>query len=118
MSLTDCVKCWESPCMCGHEWRKYTPVKLREQIEVLQRVLLEKEPHSGRCANCKHWGGPVGRLDGVDAAKKNACQLLNTIGAGTVLAEFEVLTDGSYHAVGLRTDGNFGCVLFEAKEEG
>jgi hypothetical protein len=24
MSLSDCTKCWETPCICGHEYEYYT----------------------------------------------------------------------------------------------
>ena len=24
MSLSDCVKCWDTPCTCGYEFRKLT----------------------------------------------------------------------------------------------
>lgn len=23
MALSDCVKCWETPCICGHEFPKW-----------------------------------------------------------------------------------------------
>ena len=24
MSLSDCAKCWDTPCTCGHEYRNYS----------------------------------------------------------------------------------------------
>lgn len=24
MALSDCEKCWDTPCSCGYHWRNYT----------------------------------------------------------------------------------------------
>ena len=32
MGMGDCIKCWESPCVCGYEYRNYTEAKLTEFI--------------------------------------------------------------------------------------
>ena len=28
MSLSDCPKCWETPCICGHDYKDYSDRKL------------------------------------------------------------------------------------------
>lgn len=33
MSLSDCPKCWETPCMCGYEYRNYTTEDMVKWIE-------------------------------------------------------------------------------------
>ncbi len=43
MSLSDCVKCWDTPCTCGHEYRHWTPDELKNQILMLQKILESKE---------------------------------------------------------------------------
>ncbi len=43
MSLSDCIKCWDTPCTCGYEYEQWSVEKLRQHIEMLQRVLEEKE---------------------------------------------------------------------------
>jgi hypothetical protein len=46
MALSDCAKCWETPCVCGHEYKDWSVSRLTEFIETLQSVLktkLEKE---------------------------------------------------------------------------
>lgn len=42
MSLSDCEKCWDTPCMCGYGYRGWTEAGLREHISMLQRVLDDK----------------------------------------------------------------------------
>ena len=35
MSMSDCEKCWETPCICGHEYRNWTPERRRELIDAV-----------------------------------------------------------------------------------
>ena len=42
MPLSDCPKCWMTPCECGHEYEKWSKSRLQSHIEMLQRVLQEK----------------------------------------------------------------------------
>jgi hypothetical protein len=44
MGWSDCAKCWDTPCSCGHSYRDWSHQKLRDQIEILQKVLLAKDP--------------------------------------------------------------------------
>jgi hypothetical protein len=37
MSLSDCPKCWDTPCECGYEYRGWT----RERREALAAKLLD-----------------------------------------------------------------------------
>lgn len=43
MSLSDCPKCWDTPCTCGHEYRDWTETRLLQQITMLKKVLTEKK---------------------------------------------------------------------------
>ncbi len=43
MSLSDCEKCWDTPCTCGWDYRGWSKKRLREQIKMLQSVLKEKK---------------------------------------------------------------------------
>ncbi len=36
MSLSDCEKCWTTPCFCGHEYKNYTNEK---KIDLAAAVL-------------------------------------------------------------------------------
>lgn len=39
MSLSDCEKCWNTPCTCGYEYRNWSIPELQKQIKMLQTVL-------------------------------------------------------------------------------
>jgi hypothetical protein len=60
MSLSDCEKCWDTPCTCGHEYRKWTVAALRMQIAMLQTVLKKKEEEEeashAECSKCEGLG--------------------------------------------------------------
>ena len=43
MSLSDCAKCWDTPCTCGHEYRDWTEKRLEDQITMLKAVLEAKK---------------------------------------------------------------------------
>jgi len=43
MSMSDCIKCWETPCACGHEYLHWDEQRLRQQIAMLQGVLDDKK---------------------------------------------------------------------------
>ncbi len=34
MSLSDCEKCWDTPCTCGYEYKKYSTSRLLTLKEV------------------------------------------------------------------------------------
>jgi hypothetical protein len=40
MAMSDCPKCWETPCVCGHEYKNWKP----ERREALAKVLLQEGP--------------------------------------------------------------------------
>ena len=56
--MSDCSKCWETPCVCGHEYKKYSPERKQElacsalgitnqklfTIEDIKNKLLELNP--------------------------------------------------------------------------
>lgn len=37
MMLSDCVKCWETPCVCGHGYRDWS----KERRLVLIKAIME-----------------------------------------------------------------------------
>ncbi len=47
MSMSDCIKCWDTPCTCGYGYRDWSVERLRQQIAMLQQVLAEKEKENG-----------------------------------------------------------------------
>lgn len=41
--MSDCEKCWETPCACGHEYRDWSVERVNQLIATLHRVLTEKQ---------------------------------------------------------------------------
>lgn len=39
MSLTDCPLCWDTPCSCGWEYRRYSVESLEKQVSLRLRAL-------------------------------------------------------------------------------
>lgn len=42
MSLSDCPKCWDTPCTCGHEYQDWTVERLEAQIQMLKAIQFKK----------------------------------------------------------------------------
>ncbi len=43
MGLSDCPKCWDTPCGCGHQYEQWTEERLRDHIKMLEMVLAKKQ---------------------------------------------------------------------------
>lgn len=43
MALSDCPKCWETPCACGHEYRDWSIERLEDQIATLTLIMIKKK---------------------------------------------------------------------------
>ncbi len=40
MAMSDCERCWETPCICGWSYRIYTIGWLEKQKKMLEKVIL------------------------------------------------------------------------------
>jgi hypothetical protein len=45
MALSDCPRCWDTPCSCGHEYYGWSRERILNQIAMMAQVFREK---SGR----------------------------------------------------------------------
>ena len=43
MSLSDCIKCWDTPCTCGWDYRNYSIENLKERKRLLEKVIKFKK---------------------------------------------------------------------------
>lgn len=43
MGLSDCQKCWETPCSCGWEYRLYTVDRLSQHIADITQYRKKEE---------------------------------------------------------------------------
>ena len=46
MSLSDCEKCWETPCCCGWEYRNWSKKQLKEMRNMFQQLIDGKHEYS------------------------------------------------------------------------
>jgi hypothetical protein len=37
--MSDCGKCWETPCICGYSYRNYSMERLIEMRDLFQRLI-------------------------------------------------------------------------------
>lgn len=40
MSLSDCIKCWDTPCTCGWEYRDWSIEQLEHHAKMLNKILF------------------------------------------------------------------------------
>ena len=41
--LSDCPKCWDTPCTCGYLYESWSIKNLKEFVTILEKVLEVKE---------------------------------------------------------------------------
>ena len=42
MSLSDCEKCWSTPCRCGHNYKSWSSEDINRQIIMLRKVISDR----------------------------------------------------------------------------
>lgn len=43
MALSDCIKCWSTPCECGYEYRNWSWERIFELHETIVKAKIEHE---------------------------------------------------------------------------
>ena len=46
MALSDCEKCWMTPCECGHDYRHWTVERLISLRDKLNAIIASKQKSS------------------------------------------------------------------------
>ena len=47
MSLSDCMYCWDTPCVCGWEYRNWSSEAIQKHIKLFHKLLKFKLEHPG-----------------------------------------------------------------------
>ena len=47
MAMSDCEKCWNTPCTCGWDYIDWSRTALRKQILLLKAILFCRVAHMG-----------------------------------------------------------------------
>jgi CHASE3 domain sensor protein len=45
MAMSDCIKCWNTPCQCGWEFRNVSIKGLEQYLNILQQVVTYRKNH-------------------------------------------------------------------------
>jgi hypothetical protein len=43
MALSDCPKCWETPCVCGYDYRMYDMDRLIKMRDMFQKLIDDRQ---------------------------------------------------------------------------
>lgn len=57
MALSDCPKCWDTPCTCGYMWESWSVASLTKHIAMLARIRDNKISCNGFTENERSYFG-------------------------------------------------------------
>ena len=97
MSMSDCERCWDTPCTCGYGYERprMSLDRLREVVAAAARVLAEREAtgdpepvlHPQQRFTREQWEGSIA-IDGSDVKyediKRAAAEMAKAAGAALV----------------------------------
>jgi hypothetical protein len=73
VSLSDCEKCWDTPCTCGYQYRRWETKRIADLRDVLQAI-IDHRTTQPRCheplpygGTCEDEAGHQGRCIGAGA---------------------------------------------------
>jgi hypothetical protein len=56
MSLSDCEKCWDTPCTCGWDYKHYSKERLVEMRDIFQQLIDGTHKYSIKKNSCSSYG--------------------------------------------------------------
>jgi hypothetical protein len=51
MSMSDCIKCWNTPCDCGYEYRDWSWDRINEFVQTIISAKIEHEREKNESRN-------------------------------------------------------------------
>ena len=48
MAMSDCIKCWETPCRCGYDYRNWSLESLKEFSSMIQVTYIKRLAQEAR----------------------------------------------------------------------
>lgn len=49
--MFNCPNCWENPCICGQEYQTWSNEKIKQQIEMFEKILQQRKEKEIRFLN-------------------------------------------------------------------
>lgn len=49
--MFNCPCCWENPCICGQEYQTWSNEKIKQQIEMFEKILQQRKEKEIRFLN-------------------------------------------------------------------
>ena len=46
MALSDCIKCWSTPCVCGHEYEHWTEEQKNQLVQAVSGFDVKSCPQT------------------------------------------------------------------------
>ena len=48
MAMSDCEKCWETPCVCGYDYETWETPRIQALVDVLTKLVARRSAGEAR----------------------------------------------------------------------